>query len=249
MVPWLEDFDTLDSRFNFPDSRNALTQSDDADGLLCASASISAQHLLHSYPLGIYPWYTDGDPVLWWTPSQRAVLFTAEFKLHKSLRKTIAKYQASGRMQVRIDTAFSEVLAACAQRAEGTWITDPVVQAYTDLHASGHAHSIETWLDGALVGGFYGVSGHALGSMFYGESMFSRVSDASKIALACFVQWFTAQGGDVMDCQQDTAHLLSLGARCVPRAEFEAMLAHRLQNNALDWKGALSVDLLAMFVG
>lgn len=247
MVPWLEDFDTPFSRFNFPDTRNALTAQDDADGLLCASASISAEHLKRSYPRGIYPWYSEGDPVLWWTPSQRAVLFTAEFKLHKSLRKTIAHWQASGRMQVRVDSAFAHVLAACANRPGGTWMTPTLQQAYTDWHTQGCVHSVETWLDGTLVGGFYGVGGAELGALFYGESMFSKMTDASKIALACFVQWFESQGGDVMDCQQDTAHLLSLGARTVPRALFEAMLAQRIQQKAPDWLAARGLDLLALF--
>ncbi len=247
MVPWLEDFDTADSRFNFPDTRNALTAADEADGLLCASVSISAAHLQHSYPRGIYPWYNEGDPVLWWTPSQRAVLFTTGFKLHKSLRKTITKWQASGRMQVRIDSAFTDVLAACANRAGGTWMTAPLQQAYTDWQMQGKVHSVETWLDGELMGGFYGVSGTDLGSMFFGESMFSKITDASKIALACFVQWFEAQGGDMLDCQQDTSHLLSLGARTVPRTQFEAMITQRFQNKAPDWLAARGLDLLAGF--
>jgi leucyl/phenylalanyl-tRNA---protein transferase len=243
MVPWLEDFDTAHSRLNFPDSRNTLTAADDADGLLCASASITAEHLKHSYPRGIYPWYSAGDPVLWWTPSQRALLFTAEFKRHKNLQKTIRKYQASGRMQLRVDTAFEAVLAACADRPEGTWISTELREAYLDWHRQGAVHSVETWLDGELVGGFYGVS---LGSMFFGESMFSRVSDASKIALAGFVQWFESQGGDVLDCQQDTAHLLSLGARTLARADFERLIAQRVQQKAPDWLAARGLDLLAI---
>jgi leucyl/phenylalanyl-tRNA---protein transferase len=242
MVPWLEDFDTVDSRFNFPESHNALTAADDADGLLCASASISAQHLQNSYPRGIYPWYNEGDPALWWTPSQRAVLFTQAFKRHKSLRKALTQWHKSGRMQVRVNHAFTDVLAACANRPAGTWMTPPLQAAYTDWHNQGAVHSIETWLDGALVGGFYGVS---LGHMFFGESMFSRMTDASKIALACFVPWFEAQGGDVIDCQQDTAHLLSLGATTVPRAEFEAMVAQRIEHKAPSWQAARGLDLLA----
>jgi leucyl/phenylalanyl-tRNA--protein transferase len=243
MVPWLEDFDTAHSRFNFPDSRNALTEADDADGLLCASASITAEHLKQSYPRGIYPWYSAGDPVLWWTPSQRAVLFTAEFKRHKSLQKTIRKYQTSGRMQLRVDTAFEAVLAACADRPEGTWMSAELRAAYLDWHRQGAVHSVETWLDDELVGGFYGVS---LGSMFFGESMFSRVTDASKIALAGFVQWFESQGGDVLDCQQDTAHLLSLGARTIARADFEQLIAQRTQQKAPDWQAARGLNLLAI---
>jgi leucyl/phenylalanyl-tRNA---protein transferase len=236
MIAWLEDLG------DFPHSSLALTKLDDADGLLCASANISAEHLKRSYPRGIYPWYSEGDPVLWWAPSQRAVLFTAEFKLHKSLRKTIARYQVSGRMQVRIDTAFNSVLHACSNRPEGTWMTPPLIQSYTDWHKQGGVHSIETWLDGELVGGFYGVG---LGRMFYGESMFSRRPDASKIALACFVQWLETQGFDMIDCQQDTAHLASLGARTVPRDEFERLIAARTQEKAPDWLAARGFDLLS----
>ncbi len=246
MVPWLEDFDTANAQFSFPDTRNALTAADEADGLLCASASITAEHLMRSYPLGIYPWYSAGDPVLWWTPSQRAVLFTAEFKRHKSLQKTIRKHQMSGRMKVRIDTAFEAVLATCADRPEGTWMSTELRTAYLDWHRQGAVHSVETWLDGQLVGGFYGVS---LGSMFFGESMFSRVTDASKIALASFVQWFETQGGDLMDCQQDTVHLLSLGARTIPRADFELLVAQRVQQKAPNWQAAKGLDLLAVLKG
>ncbi len=238
MVPWLEDLG------DFPNSSLALTAHDEADGLLCASATISAAHLQRSYPHGIYPWYNEGDPVLWWTPSQRAVLFTAEFKLHKSLRKTITRWQAAGRMQVHIDSAFGSVLSACANRPEGTWMTAPLMQAYNDWHALGGVHSVETWLDGELVGGFYGVG---LGRMFYGESMFSRIPDASKIALACFVQWFELQGGDIIDCQQDTAHLLSLGARTISRSDFEQFIAQRTQEKAPDWLAARGFDLLSRF--
>jgi leucyl/phenylalanyl-tRNA---protein transferase len=235
MVPWLEDLG------DFPHSSLALSAADDADGLLCASASISAALLQRSYPRGIYPWYSKGDPVMWWTPSQRAVLRVADFKLHKSLRKTIVKYQASGTMTVRVDTAFEAVLAACADRPAGTWMTAELRAAYTDWHTQGAVHSVETWLDGHLVGGFYGVG---IGQMFFGESMFSRITDASKIALACFVGWFATQGGDMIDCQQDTAHLMSLGAKTLPRAAFEALIAQRTVKPALDWAAAGQTDLL-----
>ncbi len=238
MVPWLEDLG------DFPHSSLALTAADDADGLLCASAAISAEHLKRSYPRGIYPWYTEVDPVLWWTPSQRAVLYTAEFKLHKSLRKTLQRWQANGRMQVRVDTAFKGVLSCCADRPGGTWMTAPLRSAYTDWHMQGSVHSVETWLDGELVGGFYGVG---LGAMFFGESMFSRLTDASKIALACFIQWFVSQGGDLLDCQQDTAHLLSLGARTLPRATFETLISQRMDKKAPDWLAVRGLDLLAQF--
>jgi leucyl/phenylalanyl-tRNA---protein transferase len=247
MIPWLE------NASDFPSSEYALTAKDNngsnLDGLLCASRNINAELLARSYPRGIYPWYNAGEPVLWWTPSQRAVLFCNEFKLHKSLRKTLRYYQSIQNkcansidiMQVRIDTNCAAVMQACANRPNGTWMTTELQAAYLDWHHHGVVHSVETWLNGVLVGGFYGVG---IGRMFYGESMFSHIDNASKIALACFVQWFTAQGGDVLDCQQDTAHLLSLGARTLPRIEFEALIAPRCAATPINWHAAQSLDLL-----
>lgn len=237
MVPWLDDLGY------FPASENALTAQDDADGLLCASLTITAAHLKASYSRGIYPWYNAGDPIMWWTPSQRAVLRCTDFKISKSLGKTLRRCQASGEYVVKIDAAFEPVLAACANRPEGTWMSAELRAAYTAWHFEGAMHSIELWRGDALLGGFYGV---ALGRMFFGESMFSRETDASKIALACFVQWFAAQGGDVIDCQQDTAHLMSLGARTVPRAQFEQTVGKRIALPALDWAAAQANDLLAL---
>ncbi len=237
MVPWFDDLGY------FPASDNALTAQDDADGLLCASLSITAEHLKISYPRGIYPWYSAGDPIMWWTPSQRAVLWCKDFKISKSLAKTIRRCQASGEYDLRVDTAFEAVLAACADRPQGTWMSDELRAAYTAWHREGAVHSIELWHGEQLVGGFYGV---ALGRMFFGESMFSRETDASKIALAGFVQWFTAQGGDVIDCQQDTAHLMSLGASTLPRTDFEALITQRITLPALDWPGARSANLFAV---
>ncbi len=251
MVPWLEDCARFDTDIHYPPSEQALTAADDADGLLCASARITAAHLARSYPLGIYPWYSEGDPVLWWTPSQRAVLFTEQFKLHNSLRKTLQRWQASGRMQIKIDTAFDAVLAQCANRAQGTWMSEPLQAAYRQWHRQGAVHSIETWLDGKLVGGFYGCGGVGLGRMFFGESMFSNLTDASKMALACFVQWFESQGADMLDCQQDTAHLLSLGARTISRASFEQLLNERITQPDIDWASAAcnpDLDLLKTWV-
>ena len=238
MVPWLDDLGY------FPASDNALTAEDDADGLLCASLSITAAHLKASYARGIYPWYSAGDPIMWWTPSQRAVLWCKDFKLSKSLRKTLLRHQASQQYCVKIDTAFEQVLAACADRPQGTWMSADLRAAYTDWHRQGAVHSVELWRGDALVGGFYGV---ALGQMFFGESMFSRETDASKIALACFVQWFAAQGGDLIDCQQDTAHLMSLGASTLPRATFEKLLSQRIELPAIDWVQAQSSDLMALY--
>ena len=241
MVPWLDDL------AYFPASVNALTIEDDADGLLCASTLINPELLHAAYSRGIYPWYNAGEPVMWWTPSQRAVLQCAAFKCSKSLAKTMRRWQASGDYAVRVDTAFTDVLAACADRPEGTWMSTELRAAYTQWHALGAVHSVECWhtpLGQAprLIGGFYGVS---LGGMFFGESMFSRETDASKVALACFVAWFSAQGGDWIDCQQDTAHLLSLGAQTMPRAVFEAGVEARVKKPVPNW--AACGDLLKVW--
>jgi leucyl/phenylalanyl-tRNA---protein transferase len=237
MVPWLDDLGY------FPASENALTADDDADGLLCASLSITAAHLKASYSRGIYPWYSAGDPIMWWTPSQRAVLWCKDFKCSKSLGKTLRRCQTISEYSVRVDTAFEQVLNACADRPQGTWMSLDLRAAYTTWHLEGAVHSIELWRGKKLVGGFYGV---ALGKMFFGESMFSHETDASKIALACFVQWFSVQGGDVIDCQQDTAHLMSLGASTLPRPQFEALLSQRIALPAMDWNHAKEHDLLRL---
>ena len=236
MIPWIDDLGY------FPDSINALTSEDDADGLLCASTHINTELLDAAYSKGIYPWYSAGDPVLWWTPSQRAVLKCADFKLSSSLKKTIKHWQQSGEYEVRFNLAFDAVLNHCANRPGGTWMQTELRRAYTDWHKLGAVHSVETWRSGELIGGFYGVS---KGTMFYGESMFSRQTDASKVALACFVQWFTQQGGDWIDCQQDTAHMVSLGAKTMARSTFELGLNERTHKSQPSWDR--STDLLKSY--
>ncbi len=218
MIPWLH----VDSPF--PPVASALTEADGAAGLLAAGADLSPERLLLAYRNGIFPWFSDGQPILWWSTDPRMVLATEAFVISASLKKTIRKIQRSshtdGRWQVRFDSAFEEVMRACAEPrrgAAGTWITDEIVTGYTGLHHMGHAHSAELWHDGVLVGGAYGVS---IGRMFYGESMFARVTDGSKVALAHLVHFLRVNGVEMIDCQQQTSHLASLGATPLPRAIF-----------------------------
>ncbi|HEY0062100.1 MAG TPA: leucyl/phenylalanyl-tRNA--protein transferase [Telluria sp.] len=216
MIPWLE------THSPFPDVSEALTL--DAPGLLAAGADLSPQRLLAAYQRGIFPWFSEGQPILWWSTDPRMVLMTEQFRVSDSLRKALRRVERSmregGRWQVRFDSAFEQVMRACAaprKDGPGTWISDEIIDGYTGLHALGYAHSSELWLDGELVGGAYGV---CIGRMFYGESMFARATDGSKIALAFLVDFLRDQGVRMIDCQQETAHLASLGAAPVSRAIF-----------------------------
>ncbi|MBD8625982.1 leucyl/phenylalanyl-tRNA--protein transferase [Oxalobacteraceae sp. CFBP 8753] len=216
MIPWL-DIDTP-----FPDLSKALTV--EAPGLLAAGADLSPARLLQAYRNGIFPWFSEGQPILWWSTDPRMVLYTDQFKVSNSLAKTLRKIERSrldgGRWDVRFDSAFDDVMRACAaprRDGPGTWISDEIIAGYTGLHTLGYAHSAEVWLDGELVGGAYGV---CIGRMFYGESMFARVSDASKVALAYLVAFLQRHGVEMVDCQQETGHLASLGAAPIPRSRF-----------------------------
>ena len=216
MIPWLE------TTTPFPDVSEALTI--DAPGLLAAGADLSPRRLLAAYRNGIFPWFSEGQPILWWSTDPRMVLHTDRFRISDSLRKTLRRVERSrvegGRWQVTFDTSFEQVMRACAaprKDGPGTWISEEIINGYTGLHALGHAHSSELWLDGELVGGAYGV---CIGRMFYGESMFARVTDASKIALAYLVAFLRSEGVRMVDCQQETGHLASLGAAPIPRAAF-----------------------------
>ena len=225
MIPWLHSpSDPL------PPTRLALPGGSDAPGLLAAGGELDPQRLAEAYSHGVFPWYSEGQPVLWWSPEPRMVLLTDEFKLSRSLRKTVQRFARDSRCEVRIDTAFERVIGACATQPregqDGTWIVPEMVEAYCVWHRLGRVHSIETWIDGELVGGLYGVS---LGGMFFGESMFSQRTDASKIALAALVCFCRAHQMPMIDCQQHTGHLASMGARAVPRAEFETRLSASLK--------------------
>lgn len=216
MIPW------LDIHEAFPDPSQALVH--EAPGLLAAGADLSPERLLQAYQQGIFPWFSEGQPILWWSTDPRMVLRPSQLKISASLKKTLRKVQASrdsdGRWDLRFDSAFEAVMRACAaprRDGPGTWISEDIIAGYTGLHARGYAHSSEVWLDGELVGGAYGV---CIGRMFYGESMFARVTDASKIALVQLVRFLQQQGVEMIDCQQETGHLASLGASPIPRADF-----------------------------
>ncbi len=211
MLPWLGPQDP------FPPLESALVE---PNGLIAAGADLSPARLLDAYRRGIFPWFGAGEPILWWSPEPRMVLFPGEFKVARALAKRLR----NAAYEVRVDHAFGAVVTACAAPRPdqaGTWITPAMQAAYVRLHRLGYAHSVETWIDGELAGGLYGV---AIGRAFYGESMFSRRTDASKIALAHLVAQLVRWEFELIDCQMHTAHLASLGARPIPRAEFAARL-------------------------
>lgn len=213
MICWL----ATDQIENFPPLSAALTE---PNGLLAVGGDLSPQRLVKAYRSGIFPWFNDEDPILWWSPDPRMVLFPNELSISRSLHKLLKKHQ----YEIRTDAGFREVMQACTEPRKaqsGTWITDEMVEAYTTLHHMGVAHSVETWMDGVLVGGLYGI---ALGRMFYGESMFSRVSDASKIAFVHLVKQLEIWEFGMIDCQMKTRHLASLGAREISREEFALRL-------------------------
>ena len=196
------------------------------EGLLAVGGDLSSERLLAAYRHGIFPWYNPGQPILWWSPDPRAVLYPEKLKISRSLRKTLKR----GHLRVTFDCCFREVMLACAAPREqypggGTWITDDMVKAYAQLHEMGYAHSIETWHENRLVGGLYGV---ALGGVFFGESMFARETDASKVALVALVSKLREWGFVLIDCQIPSAHLTSLGAEEIPRSAFLTELGRAL---------------------
>jgi leucyl/phenylalanyl-tRNA--protein transferase len=222
----------------FPSPESALVE---PNGLLAVGGRLSPEWLLAAYRRGIFPWFGPGEPILWWSPDPRMVLFPDEFKLSRSLAKRLRRRD----YEVRVDTAFESVMRACAEPREGqhgTWIVEDMIQAYVGLHGLGHAHSVETWLDGKLVGGLYGV---AIGRMFYGESMFTRVSDASKIAFAHLVAQLRRWDFGLIDCQMETAHLASLGARPIPRQEFMKRLEKLINLAGVPGQWHFDHDLIA----
>ncbi|HVE89135.1 MAG TPA: leucyl/phenylalanyl-tRNA--protein transferase [Burkholderiaceae bacterium] len=240
MIPWLAPGQP------FPPVQSALQS---PNGLLAASAELTADRLLAAYPQGIFPWYSDEEPVLWWSPDPRMVLFSHELKVSRSFAKTLRKVAHDSAIELRVDTDFDAVIQACAEpRGDdaGTWITDSVADAYMELHRRGLAHSIETWAGGRLAGGLYGV---ALGRMFYGESMFSRAPDASKIALALLVRVMQNEQVRVIDCQQNTRHLASLGAREISRREFVAHLNVSVRAAPINWTAYSKRPLNSLLAG
>lgn len=222
----------------FPPVERALHE---PNGLLAVGGDLSPARLLDAYRHGIFPWFNEEDPILWWSPDPRMVLFPQEFKITRSLRKTLSKRN----FEVRTDSAFEEVMRACAAPRNGqpgTWIHEEMIASYTALHRRGYAHSVETWMKGELAGGLYGI---AIGRIFYGESMFSRRTDASKIALAHLCAQLSRWNFGMIDCQMNTPHLASLGAREIPRAEFVRRLQELIHYTNRDSPWEFDHDLVA----
>lgn len=219
VIPW------LDANAAFPPLDAALRE---PNGLLAAGADLSPARLIDAYRRGIYPWYSDGQPLLWWSPDPRMVLFVDEFRVSRSLARRVRRRE----FEVRCDTAFDDVIAWCARAPRegqhGTWITKDMIDAYSRLHVLGYTHSLEAWRDGELVGGLYGL---ALGNVFFGESMFARATDASKVCLAALVAFLQQRGSGLIDCQQETAHLATMGARPISRKDFARKLRELIHSN------------------
>jgi len=230
-LPWLDPGDS------FPDPARAWDERQPAPGLLAAGGALDVDSLHRAYSSGIFPWFSEGQPILWWSTDPRMVLFPGEFRLHRSLRKTIRHLLEQGRLEIRMDGAFHEVIRACAasprEGQSGTWIVPQMVAAYDAFHRAGYAHSVETWIDGRLAGGLYCVN---IGAAVFGESMFTRVADASKVSLAALVAFCLQHGIPMVDCQQNTQHLASLGAREIPRAAFVAHVAQSVKKPAPPWR-------------
>lgn len=211
MIPWLT------PHAPFPSLEAALAK---PNGLLAAGGDLSPQRLIEAYRCGIFPWFNANEPILWWSPDPRMVLLPSELRISRSLNKVLNK----GNYEIRMDSAFSQVMQACAaprRGQSGTWIHPEMISAYAELHEIGLAHSVETWVNGELMGGLYGIS---QGKMFFGESMFSRIPDASKVAFVHLVRQLQRWDFGMIDCQMKTVHLASFGAREIPRTEFSQRL-------------------------
>lgn len=229
-IPWLEPDDA------FPNTATALSEMSDLNGLLAASAQVHAPQLVRAYRIGCFPWYSAGQPVLWWTPNPRTVLPVAHFHLPYNTRKGLKRLLRDQRLTIRIDADFARTMQRCAQApnrlTSGTWITPDMVAAYHTLHQQGLAHAVEAWIDGQLAGGLYCVN---IGRMVFGESMFMLQPGGSKLALAALVALCRAQHLPLIDCQQDTPLLRAHGAVALPRLTFEAQLATLVVQPAVAW--------------
>lgn len=245
MIPWLDPLATP----AFPPAEAALTAAQGANGLLAGGGALNAQWLLAAYQRGIFPWFNDDQPILWWTPDPRLILRPRGFKCARSLRQTLRRAD----FNIRFDSAFDAVVAACAAPRPDqpeTWIHADMAAAYGELHRLGHAHSVEVWQQEELIGGLYGI---ALGKIFFGESMFSRRRDASKVALAHLAALLAGRGFALIDCQVRSEHLVSLGAEEVTRAHFNAELARFIPQHiapaAQPWRDEKVPDLSALAAG
>lgn len=219
-----------------PNPKMAWDTSSPAPGLLAAGHDLSATRLIEAYSQGIFPWFSTGQPVLWWSPDPRMVLHTRHFRFHRSLRQTLKRWARHPGFSLSFDRDFSEVMRRCSESPRpgqnGTWIVPAMVKAYEDLHRAGFAHSAEVWLDGELVAGLYFV---AMGHTVFGESMFTTITDGSKMALASLVSVCLAHGITMIDCQQNTRHLASLGAQEIPRTEFLTWIQQARHMLPIDW--------------
>lgn len=214
-LPWLAPGEIL------PPTERAWSNSDPIPGLLAAGGALDVVSLKNAYENAVFPWFNNDQPILWWSPDPRMTLAPASFRLHRSLRKVLQSFRLDKRCEIRIDNDFESVIRGCSaaprKGQSGTWIVQQMIDAYCDLHKAGFAHSVETWIDGELVGGLYCV---AIGRAVFGESMFAKRTDASKIALAALVCFCRRNGIVLIDCQQKTVHLASLGAKEMPRSQF-----------------------------
>ena len=228
-LPWLQPGDAFPDAVWGPDTP--------APGLVAAGGALDVESLQRAYTHGIFPWFNDDQPILWWSPAPRMVLRTADFRLHRSLQQHLRKCVANPACAVRMDTAFETVIRRCAQAARkgqpGTWIVPAMVEAYAELHRVGLAHSVEVWMDGTLTAGLYCV---ALGRAVFGESMFTDQPNGSKVALAALVALCRAQGVVLVDCQQQTRHMASLGAQPISRADFLHHLGVATRQAPLHWE-------------
>lgn len=223
----------------FPEISSSWHANSPAPGLLAAGGALDVDTLCSAYCRGIFPWFSHGQPILWWCPDPRMVLTCSEFRLHPSFKKSLKKFRRHVEYEIRIDFAFEQVIRACASSVRhgqsGTWILPEMITAYCALHEAGFAHSVETWMHGELVGALYCVG---LGKSVFGESMFSLRPEASKIALAALVAFCRHHGIGQIDCQQQTRHLASLGARAMPRQQFLEGVSSTLTQKAPDWRFA-----------
>ncbi len=230
-IPWLNPGEKL------PPAAEAWGKNDPIPGLLAAGGSLDVKSLKEAYAHAIFPWFNDDQPILWWSPDPRMALAPASFRLHRSLRKVLQAFRLNSNCEIRFDNDFEGVIRACSgaprDGQSGTWIVDSMIDAYCELHRAGFAHSVETWVDGEMLGGLYCV---AIGRAVFGESMFSKKTDASKIALSALVCFCRKHGISLIDCQQKTGHLASLGAQEMPRDQFAIHVAQACDDAPPLWK-------------